>query len=47
MAEPTVPADLYNRLMAHLMADGTRDGLFLANELKDAIGASAQRRAQR
>ncbi|UVT31363.1 hypothetical protein SEA_MARCIE_101 [Microbacterium phage Marcie] len=39
-----MPAELYNRLTAHLLQDGSRDGLFLANEVKDLYGASAQRK---
>ncbi|WNN94122.1 hypothetical protein SEA_FREGLEY_97 [Microbacterium phage Fregley] len=39
-----MPAELYNRLAAHLLEDGSREGLFLANEVKDLYGASAQRK---
>lgn len=39
-----MPAELYNRLAAHLLEDGSREGLFLANEVKNLYGASAQRK---
>lgn len=41
--EAYLPADVYNRLMAHLMAGG-REGLLLAGEVQSLTGASALRR---
>lgn len=41
--EAYLPADVYNRLMAHLMAGG-RGGLLLAGEVQSLTGASALRR---
>lgn len=42
-----VPGGLYNRVMEALMKSPTYDALFAANDLKDAIGASAKRDAYR
>ena len=42
-----VPGPLYNRAMGLLMTHPDRDALFIAEELKNHIGASAQRRAAR
>lgn len=42
-----VSLDLLNQVVEHLMHDGTRNGLILANELNMALGASARRNAMR
>ena len=42
--EPYLPPDLYNKLMIHLLTESGRDGLFLANEIRNATGASKLRR---
>ena len=40
-----IPLKDLNRVVDHLMSDGTREGLFLANDLNTRFGASARRRA--
>lgn len=35
------------RIVEHLMRDGTRQGLILADRLNSAMGAGARRRAER
>ena len=42
--ESYLPPDLYNKLMAHLLTASGRDGLFLADEVRNATGASKLRR---
>lgn len=39
--------DRVNAIVEHLLSDGSREGLILADELNVAMGASARRRAER
>jgi len=45
MTDFPLTLDQVNQVVEHLMHDGTRDGLILANEVNVALGASARRRA--
>lgn len=47
MPEPYLPADLYNRLQAHLLGSGSREALLLAGELQGATGASVLRQREK
>ena len=40
-----LPLETLDEIMAHLLSDGTRDGLIYADTLNQAFGRSARRRA--
>lgn len=43
---PDMPAELYNELVTHLLAGGTRDGILLAGKIQNLFGAGARRRQE-